>query len=49
MAGNGASFFEDDEINFVFLIALGGAYDRVADVGAFDWLDATLDRNQGDR
>ena len=34
MAGNRASFFEDDEINFVFLIALGGAYDRVADVGA---------------
>jgi hypothetical protein len=34
MAGSRASFFEDDEINFVFLIALGGAYDRVADAGA---------------
>ena len=34
MGGSRARFFEDDEINFVFLIALGGAYDRVADVGA---------------
>jgi hypothetical protein len=33
--GNGAArFFEDDDLNFVFLIVLGGAYDRVADVGA---------------
>ena len=29
-----ARFFEDDDINFVFLMVLGGAYDRVADVGA---------------
>jgi hypothetical protein len=29
-----ARFFEDDDLEFVFLIALGGAYDRVADVGA---------------
>ena len=34
MGGSRARFFEDDEINFVFLIVLGGAYDRVADVGA---------------
>jgi dienelactone hydrolase len=27
-------FFNDDDINFVFLIALGGTYERVADVGA---------------
>jgi dienelactone hydrolase len=27
-------FFEHDDINFVFLIVLGGAYDHVADVGA---------------
>lgn len=29
-----ARFFKDDDLNFVFLIVLGGAYDRVADVGA---------------
>jgi hypothetical protein len=29
-----ARLFEDDDLNFVFLIVLGGAYDRVADVGA---------------
>ena len=34
MAGSRASVFEDDTINFVFLIVLGGAYDRGADVGA---------------
>jgi hypothetical protein len=34
MAGSRAKFFEDDDLNFVFLIVLGGAYDRVADVGA---------------
>jgi hypothetical protein len=34
MASSAARFFEDDDLNFVFLIVLGGAYDRAADVGA---------------
>jgi hypothetical protein len=34
MKTSSARFFEDEDLNFVFLIVLGGAYDRVADVGA---------------
>jgi hypothetical protein len=34
MANRAARFFDDDDLNFVFLIVLGGAYDRAADVGA---------------
>jgi hypothetical protein len=32
--GGRARFFEEADLDFVFLIVLGGAYDRVADVGA---------------
>jgi hypothetical protein len=35
LATSSARFFEDEDLNFVFLIVLGGAYDRVADVGTF--------------
>ena len=34
MNTSSARFFKDEDLDFVFMIVLGGAYDRVADVGA---------------
>ncbi len=34
MAGRAETFFQDDDLNYVFLTVLGGAYYRAADVGA---------------